>query len=110
MWDRSDKEYCGATCRKRWSRRGDRAKRAYTNILLDLNSIRATIKKHPDLRDDLNEKLKRIKGEVIDVLRLTDKETITEQAAKSDLVGGMRESRHYLTPAEARKLSEKAGM
>lgn len=118
---RSDKQFCGASCRKAWSRRGDNAKRAYNNIMRDLNTIRATIKEHADLRDDLNEKLKRVQAEVVDVLRLTDRETIVHEGQKNEMVAALRRRRDgssfyrlpeddapkkkWLTPAEARKLT-----
>lgn len=119
-WVRSDKQFCSAACRKAWSRRGDAAKRAYSNIMRDLNTIRVTIKEHEDLRDDLNEKLKRVQAEVTDVLRLTDRETIVHEGQKNDMIAGLQRRRHYrlpdapkkkwLSPAEARELSKKAGV
>ena len=121
-WVRSDKQFCSAACRKSWSRRGDNAKRAYNNIMRDLNTIRRTLKEHEDLRPDLNEKLKRVQAEVVDVLRLTDRETIVHEGQKADMIAGLRRQRHYrlpeddapkkkwLTPAEARELSRKEGV
>lgn len=78
----------------------------------DLQTIRLALKKHPDLRDDLNKQLKRMREEVTDLLRLTDQTTIQEEAAKAELVSrvGGRESRHYLTPAESRAISKEHGV
>lgn len=80
---RNDIKFCGATCRKRYSRRGDRAKRATDNIMRDLNAIMLTIKRHPDLRPELNEQLKRLRAEINDILRLSDRETIESVAERN---------------------------
>lgn len=87
---RSDAKFCDATCRKRYSRRGDAAQRAYNNILRDCQTIRRTIKQYPDLRADLNQQLKRLRAEITDILRLSDRDTIQEQAEKFDLISNWR--------------------
>lgn len=87
-WDRSDKKFCDAACRKAYSRRGHAAKRALDHIMSDLQTIRLTIKKHPDQQKKINEQLKRLRDEITDILRLSDKETIIDQAQKWDLIAG----------------------
>lgn len=105
-WVREDKEFCSATCRKRWSRRGDGAKRSLKRIMADLGVIRKTLKEHEDLRDDINDELKRIKAELTDVLRLFDRETIEHDGHKAQMIAGLRRKRDLVTPDRARELAK----
>jgi hypothetical protein len=59
----------------------------------ELQIIRLTVKKHPDLRDGLNHELKRLRDEISDILRLTDRATIDEAGEKSAFLSGYRASR-----------------
>ena len=105
-WSRSDKKFCSATCRKAWSRRADGAKRSLKNIMRDLQTVRLTIKKHPDLKTNFNDDLKRLRDEITDILRLSDSETIEEEAQKAEVVARTnRNSKGWLTPQQARRLS-----
>lgn len=91
---RQDAKFCDANCRKAYSRRGDNAKRASKNIMRDLQTIRLTIKRQPDLRTGLNDELKHLRDEINDILRLTDRETIEESFGRSELIAGYRSKRN----------------
>lgn len=105
-YDRSDKKFCDAKCRKQWSRRGDASKRSLKRIMIDLQTVRQSLKKHPDLAERTNDELKRLREEITDILRLRDCETMIEEAQKAELMSGQQKKR-YLSPSEARSLSQK---
>lgn len=87
---RQDAKFCDANCRKAYSRRGDNAKKASKNIMRDLQTIRLTIKRHPDYRTELNDQLKRLRDEINDILSLTDRD---EKFSRSELLAGYRARR-----------------
>lgn len=91
---RQDAKFCDANCRKAYNRRGDKAKKASKNIMSELQIIRLTIKRHPDLRNELNEQLKMLRDELNDILALTDRKTIEEKFARSELLSGYRSKRN----------------
>lgn len=67
---RNNKKFCSATCRKRWSRRGDALKLASGEIMYQLGQVRMTIKQWDDLTPDAIQILNRMKAEINDLLLL----------------------------------------
>lgn len=91
---RSDKKFCNSTCRKRYSRLGKQGKSSSRMVMSELQVIRRAIKKRGNV-DGLNDDLKRIQDEITDILRLSDKETINEQAQKAELLGSYKGRTHF---------------
>ena len=92
-FSRPDRLFCGDTCRKRHSRRGQRVDAVLADTMLSLQEVRRYLKKPVKDRkhvDQVNAQLKRLRDEIQDILRLRDRETITEMAQRDELIAGMR--------------------
>jgi predicted nucleic acid-binding Zn ribbon protein len=80
---------CGDTCRKRLQRIRQNEKKAMANAMRELQTIRAGIKRNERLPECIEE-LKRLKGEINDLLLLAGD---SEQVSKYQMVEGYRNKR-----------------
>ena len=71
---RSDARFCDASCRKRYSRRGNRANRSLDGMQYGLSPVKQALEKYPDLRPELVKRLHRLQKQIDDLLSEYDLE------------------------------------
>lgn len=93
-WDRSDKRFCNATCRKRWNRAKREAEKILSEISFQTNKVYMTLKRKPHSRTpEALAEIKRLRGELDYMLRMYDAQTMKERADRDELVSGQRRKR-----------------
>lgn len=93
-WDRSDKRFCGAKCRKRWNRAKHEAEKVCLDVNYHLNKLYIVLKKKAHSRTpEAIAEMKRLRGELDYMLRMYDAQTMTERGERDQLVTGHRANR-----------------
>jgi len=93
-WDRSDKRFCDAKCRKRWNRSKHEAEKVCLDVKYHLNRLYHVLKKKAQSRtpEAINE-MKRLRGELDYMLRMYDAQTMRERGERDELISGHFEKR-----------------
>lgn len=94
-WERIDKTFCDANCRKRWSRRKEVIPKERDVVMSSLAALRRCAKDHADLRPDVVEQLHALRAEITDILRQFDRAEMLEQADRAELVAAFQD-RHLI--------------
>lgn len=91
---RGDAKFCGATCRKKWSRRKDDISAAAANVSAGIWELRRCGKDYADLRGDVVAQLRRLRTEIDDVLLMYDPEKQRDVAEKNEMLIGVSNRRN----------------
>lgn len=91
---RYDARFCGANCRKRWSRRKGAVKEAAAKAMSELQELRYFGKQYADLRPEVIAQLRYLRQEVDYILLMFDPQKQHEMAVKNDLLIGIQNRRN----------------
>jgi predicted nucleic acid-binding Zn ribbon protein len=89
----SHAKFCGDRCRKRWARRKEHVRRETYDAMYHIGQLRRLLKEYPDLRPDINERLRLLRDECTSVLLLHDPKTQQENAERNELLIGLMRPR-----------------